>query len=243
MTSDPDRSHAFYRELFGWAVTDPFPEYGGYLNYTKDGVPVAGVMRNTPEMQTPDVWSVYLAVDDAEKSVAKATEHGAQVVVAPMAVGGLGTMAVIVDPGGAVIGMWQPGTHIGFGVLAEPGAPSWFELNTRDYDAALEFYRAVFGWDFHAESDTPEMRYSTYGAGDDAKAGVMDATAMLPPEVPAHWAVYFGVEDADLAEKRITELGGTVVVPAVDTPYGRLSMVTDPTGAAFKLVQDLGDRT
>ena len=59
---------------------------------------------------------------------------------------------------------------------------------------------------------------------------------MLPEGVPAHWTVYFGVDDTDAALAKIAELGGTVVRPAEDTPYGRLAAATDPTGAQFKLV-------
>jgi predicted enzyme related to lactoylglutathione lyase len=240
MTSDPERSYAFYGELLGWTVVDPGPEFGGYVNFAKDDVLVAGCMRNTPEMQTPDVWSVYLAVADAQKTIDTAVASGAQVIVAPMPIADLGTMAVVLDPGAAAVGMWEPGTHKGIGILAEPGAPAWFELNTRDFDRSVEFYRKVFGWDTHVESDAPDMRYTTLGRGEDAQAGIMDASAFLPEGVPAHWGVYFQVENADAAEKRVADLGGAVVVPAIDTPYGRLSTLTDATGAMFKLVQDLG---
>src|SRR5207247_3990014 len=105
----------------------------------------------------PDVWSVYLATDDATKTVDAATAGGGQVVVPAMEVGELGTMAVVSDPGGAAIGMWQPGLHQGFGVFGEAGTPSWFELHTRDYAAAVSFYRDVFRWDTDVVSDTPEF--------------------------------------------------------------------------------------
>ena len=65
----------------------------------------------------------------------------------------------------------------------------------------------------------------------------MDANGFLPDGVPAHWSVYFGSDDADATLARISELGGSVVRPAEDTPYGRLAQAADPTGALFKLVQ------
>jgi predicted enzyme related to lactoylglutathione lyase len=153
-----------------------------------------------------------------------------------VAVGDLGTMAVVADPGGAGIGVWQPGLHQGFGVFGEPGAPSWFELHTRDYELAVAFYRNVFRWDTHSVGDTPEFRYTTLKHGESWLAGIMDASAFLAEGSPAHWSVYFGVEDADAALKRIVDLGGSIVAPAEDTPYGRLATATDPTGAQFKLV-------
>ena len=72
--------------------------------------------------------------------------------------------------------------------------------------------------------------------GETQYAGVMDASAFLPDGVPAHWSVYFKVADTDAALARIGELGGNTVVPAEDTPYGRLATAVDPTGAIFKLV-------
>ena len=148
----------------------------------------------------------------------------------------LGTMVIISDPGQAIVGGWQPGLHKGFGVIAEPGAPTWFELHTRDYDAAVEFYRQVFHWDAHAAGDTPDFRYTTNGEGDAMTAGIMDASGFLPDGVPAHWAVYFGTADTDATVAKAVELGGSVVQPAEDTPYGRMATLTDATGAMFKVV-------
>lgn len=236
MTSDVERSRAFYCRLFGWSAEEPAEEFGGYFNFTKDGVRVAGCMASEPGSGMPDVWSVYLAADNAEKTVDAAAANGGQIHVQAMRVGDQGTMAFLGDPGGAGIGVWQPGRHQGFGVLDEPGAPSWFELHTRDYQAALDFYRTVFGWETHTLSDTPEFRYTTLKHGDDWLAGVMDAAGFLPEGVPAHWSVYFGVEDADAALAQIVELGGSIERAAEDTPYGRLAVAADPTGARFKLV-------
>jgi predicted enzyme related to lactoylglutathione lyase len=68
-------------------------------------------------------------------------------------------------------------------------------------------------------------------------AGIMDASGMLPEGTPATWSIYFGVENADAASSRIGELGGSIIRPAEDTPYGRLADAADPTGAHFKLIQ------
>jgi predicted enzyme related to lactoylglutathione lyase len=249
MTSDPAGSQAFYGRLFGWTVMDPGPEYGGYVNFLRDGVPVAGCMGAMAvdehvdadggggQQAGPDAWSVYLASDDIQKTADAAVAAGGHVLVPPMAVMELGSMAVVVDAGGATIGIWQPGLHQGFGVLAEPNAPYWFELHTRDYDASVAFYRDAFRWDAHVAADEPGFRYTTLGEGDGQLAGIMDATAFLPDGVPAHWSVYFGTLDADATLARIVELGGSVVQPAEDTPYGRLATAADPTGAVFKLIQ------
>ena len=238
-TSDADRAQAFYADIFGWSAESSAEEYGGYINFSKDGVLVAGGVRNDGSTPAPDAWSVYLAVRDAAATVDAAVAQGSAVIVPATQVGPLGTMAVVTDPGGAAIGLWQPGEHRGFGIIDEPGAPSWFELHTRAYDVSVQFYRDVFAWPAHTVGDSPEFRYTTYGKDETALAGIMDASAFLPAGVPSYWGVYFAVDDADKTLARITELGGSIAQPAEDTPYGRLATATDPTGAQFKLRQQL----
>jgi len=129
---------------------------------------------------------------------------------------------------------------------APVGAPCWVDLmtsdterHTCDYQGAVEFYRDVFGWATHVVSDTPEFRYTTFRHGDGWLAGIMDASGFLPHGVPAHWSVYFGVEDTDAALAQIVDLGGSILMVAEDTPYGRLAAAADSTGARFKLVSSL----
>jgi predicted enzyme related to lactoylglutathione lyase len=151
--------------------------------------------------------------------------------MAPMEVAENGSFAMIKDPGGSVIGAWQPNEVKGFEVTGEPGTPAWFELHTGSYDDAVSFYRDVFGWDTHPMSDTDEFRYTTLGKDQDALAGIMDDAGE-----PSGWNVYFEVADVDAALAKVTELGGTIVEPAQDTPYGRLARAKDPTGTPFRLV-------
>src|SRR5258705_3889070 len=193
-------------------------------------------MPKQPGMDASETWSVSLATDDAQKTLEAATAHGGQIVLPAMAVADLGTMGMVADVGGAAIGLWQPGLHKGFGVFGETGTPSWFELYTRDYQATIAFYRDVFGWDTQTVGDTPEFRYTIMQHGADQLAGIMDASGFLPEGAQAYWAVYFGTEDAAASLAKITSLGGSVVSPAEDTPYGRLAEAADPTGVHFKLV-------
>ncbi|HWD52002.1 MAG TPA: VOC family protein [Acidimicrobiales bacterium] len=239
LTSDPDKSQAFYGQLFGWTAADPSDEHGGYVNLSKDGKLVAGCMKNDGQSGAPDAWTVYLATPDAKATTEAAAAHGGQVVLPAMEVGNLGSFAVMTDPGNAAIGAWRGGEHQGFGIANEPGAPAWFELQTRDYDASVAFYRDVFQWDIHVEADSPEFRYTTFREGDAALAGIMDASGFLPDGAPASWNIYFSVEDADKALGQVEQLGGGVVIPAEDTPYGRLATATDPTGAVFRIVAEI----
>lgn len=233
-TTEPENAHEFYGRVFGWSAESAGEEYGGYVNYSLGGKRLAGCMKNDGQ-GGPDQWTVYLASPDAKATTDAAAARGGVVIVPAMDVADLGAMAVIADPGGAGVGVWQPAVHQGFEVYEEVGTPTWFELHTRDYETSLDFYRNVFNWDTSVASDTPDFRYSTLGEGDASRAGVMDISAW-DQAAPVGWSVYFGVADTDASLSTITEAGGTVLMPAEDTPYGRLAMAADPTGATFKLV-------
>lgn len=234
-TNDIAAAHRFYTELFGWTV-DVAEEFGGYATFHRDGVPVGGCMGNAEPDHPADFWSVYLRTDDIAATVDAAKGAGGGEVLAPMPVGDLGQMAVITDPGGAATGLWQVGTFGGIGVLAEPNAPAWFELHTMGYDAVLPFYRDVFGWDIHTASDVPQFRYSTLGEGEGQLAGVMDDAVHAPDGSPSFWAVYIAVADADATAARAVELGGSVEMEPENTPYGRLGVLTDPTGSRISIM-------
>ena len=231
MAADTAGAVAFYTSLFGWTAEEPNDEFGGYQTFFLDGERVAGLMTRGDDGAPMDVWSVYLHVADAAATVAAAADHGGTVMVDATPVGDLGTMGVLVDPGAAVIGMWQPGTHRG-GVVGAPGAPCHFELHTRDFDTAVSFYRDVFGMTFGAIDDG--FRYALYDLGAGFGAGIMDATDWLPDGAPSAWSVYFAA-DVDPTVAKAVELGGSVVQPAEDTPYGRLVTLAAPDGAIFKL--------
>jgi uncharacterized protein len=237
-TSSTDRARSFYSRLLGWEALEPSAEFGGYFMFARNGVPVAGGMPADSQAPMTDVWSVYLWVPDAAKTLAAAVEHGGQVVVPAMPVADLGTMGFLLDPGGAGIGVWQPGTFAGSGLVAEPGAPSWFELLTRGYERAVSFYRDVFGWHTQVMGDGEEFRMTVQVGpeGGDPYCGIMDASGVLPEGAPPHWGPYFAVADADAAVEIVTAEGGQVLQPAWDTPYGRIANVTDPMGAAFSVV-------
>jgi predicted enzyme related to lactoylglutathione lyase len=152
-----------------------------------------------------------------------------------MQVGELGHLAFVTDPAGARVGIWQPLEHQGFAVRGEDGAPAWFELLSTDYDAVIQFYRNVFGWDTHTMSDSPEFRYTTLGKDEDALAGIMDASGFLRDR-SSHWQFYVQVSDTDAAVQRATAAGANQLGPTDDSPYGRLAPLADPCGVPFMLM-------
>ena len=237
-TSDVERARQFYAAVFDWSFEAAGPEYGGYLNASVHGRPVAGLMPNDPQWNAPDGWTTYLHTADIEATIAEATAAGAFACtesVEPMEIKDKGWMGLLSDPTDAFFGLWQPAGHRGFEVVGEPGAPVYFQLTSRDYAAALEFYRKVFGWQTDTVSDTAEFRYSTAIFDGEALLGVMDGSAFLPAGAPSNWNFFLGADDVDKTVALVVDNGGSVIRGAEDTPYGRLAAVADPTGAAFNL--------
>jgi uncharacterized protein len=235
---DLDASVEFYGALFGWDVpeSENSEQFGGYRQAMKGDKPVGGMMPLMQEGQPP-AWTTYVSVEDADATAAAVTEAGGSVIAEPMDVADLGRMAIFADPTGAVFGVWQPGAFPGAGVVNEPGALSWNELNTRDPEVAKAFYGAVFGWDFK-EDDMGEMgTYTTLMLGEDMVGGMLDMSERgVPEQVPAHWQIYFAVEDTDATIDQARERGGSVMVEPVDIPAGRFSILTDPHGASFAVI-------
>jgi predicted enzyme related to lactoylglutathione lyase len=236
-TSDVEGSRSFYTALFGWEALAPSPELEGYFMFARDGVPVAGAMGDMGGAPANDTWKIYLATDDVATTVRAAEAGGAQVVLPATPVADPGVQAVLVDPTGAHFGAWQTGTFPGFTVWEEHGTPSWFELYTRDLDAAATFYATVFRMEITAVADSGDFRYSTLRhPGDERElAGIMDASAVLPDGVAAHWTTYWEVDDVDATSARVAALGGSVLTEPADSPYGRMATVTDPCGTTFRL--------
>ncbi len=235
---DLDASIAFYGALFGWEVpaSENVEQTGGYRRATKGGADVVGMMPLMQEGQPP-AWTTYVSVADANATASAVSEAGGTTIAEPMDVMGLGTMAIFADPTGAVFGIWQPGTFPGAGLVNEPGALSWNELNTRDLGAAKAFYGAVFGWEFDDQDMGEAGTYTTINLGENAVGGILNMDERgVPEQVPAHWQAYFAVTDTDAAVEQAKQGGGSVMVEPMEVPAGRFSILLDPHGASFAVI-------
>jgi predicted enzyme related to lactoylglutathione lyase len=224
---DQQGAAAFYGGLFGWtAEMDPRPEAGGYGIFTLGGRRVAGL---GPQMNTamPPFWSVYVSVADADEALAKAKQAGGTVVMGPMDVFDAGRMGVVQDAVGSFVSIWQPGQMIGAELVNEAGTFAWNELATSDLSAAREFYQSVFGWGLEAGASSDSAAIFTV----DGKV-VCGAHRAGEGEFPA-WSVWFAVDDCDASAARVTELGGSVMMPPSDMDFGRGAVVADPQGAVL----------
>jgi predicted enzyme related to lactoylglutathione lyase len=234
---DIEASKAFYGTLFGWdAFTIPDPQAGGYTMLSKNGKLVAGLGPLFNQDQ-PSAWSTYIAADDAAATAEAVRKAGGQVVMGPIDVMGAGHMAVFTDPAGAFISIWQSGEHKGAELFNEPGSICWSELATRDMGAAKDFYSQVFGWGHETNPMDGGEPYTVWKVGDRMIAGGTEMNGNYPEGVPPHWLTYFAIDDVDQGVRKVEQLGGRVIVPAMEIDPGRFSVVTDPHGAAFGIIQ------
>jgi uncharacterized protein len=253
---DPDAAADFYGGLFGWELEESMPpgSDGKYLMARIRGLDVAAISSVPPGAPSMAVWNTYIWVDSADETAAKARDAGGQVLMEPFDVMEAGRMAVCADPEGAVFSVWQAKDHKGSQVVNEHGSVNFNGLNTRDIKGAQSFYRSVFGWETlelgpgfmmwrlpgygdYLEEMNPGLREGMAEMG--APPGFEDVVAGLnpiaedQPDMPPHWNVTFAVNDADAAAERAAELGGELVVPPMDAPWVRMTVVRDPQGATF----------
>ena len=105
---------------------------------------------------------------------------------------------------------------------------------SRDFDANKAFYQAVFGYQYDDMSGDG-FSYATFRTTGNELGGIGDLGSAAPG-TPGHWHVYFGVADADDAVASAAQMGGAVVRPAWDTPYGRMATLADDQGAVFAVM-------
>lgn len=236
-TPDLSAAKQFYGSLFGWSFEGGEDPQTGFYSFAKlGGKNVAGLAKLGPDSSFPPMWSVYLTTDSADETAAKVKSAGGTIVAAPLEVMGEGRMAYFTDPAGAWFGVWQPGRHRGAELVGEPGTMVWHESYSRDASAARTFYARVFGLELKP-LDAPGIDYATLHVGTEVSFGLMQMPEHYEKAMPSHWNTYFAVEDADVSAQKAAALGGKIIAPPFDTPYGRLVFAADPFGARFCLMK------
>jgi predicted enzyme related to lactoylglutathione lyase len=230
-TSDPAGAAEFYGALFGWTLAGEEGET--YRLIVSKGRPLGGVLASDAEIAG---FGVYLRVRDMDTACAAAADNGGAVVMEPISFGSLSRRALMMDPSGALVGAWEPGSFAGFDADGH-GVPVWFELFTGKLADTATFYAHVFEWDLTAApAEAVGMPYLTHGEGHAAVAG-MGKPDWLGPERAGFWRIYIQVDDVDAVAAKVGELGGKVIAEPGDTAFGRLATCLDPQGAVFQVVQ------
>lgn len=241
-TTDPEGAKRFYGPLFGWSYDDR--DAGGGAIYSMavvDGAPAAAIsplQADEVNQGIPPHWNNYVTVTSVAESAQRAAELGGKVLVDAFDVLDAGRMAVIADPAGAVLALWEPLKTIGAEIVNEPGTLTWNDLSTTDIDGATEFYGGLFGWTFE-EVDTqggPRYALIKHGGGAGGRNGGMRQMGAEEP-FPPNWMPYFVAESVNGTVATAEGAGGRVVTGPMDLPSGRMAVLQDPNGAVFGVVE------
>ena len=244
-TTDQKAAVAFYRALFGWDINEqPIGPGEIYSMFLMRGKEVAATYSMRPEERqsgAPPHWNLYVTVANVDGTVKRAESLGAKVLAPPFDVMDVGRMAILQDPTGAALQVWEAKKHIGARILYEPGALCWSELTTRDTKAAESFYTKLFGWTAKHGAPSAVMDYTEFSNQGQSIAGMLPTPAQMPASVPSYWMPYFQVTDCDASTAKAKELGASVMTPPRDIPNtGRFSILKDPQGAMFAVFKFAG---
>ncbi len=239
-TTDVEGARTFYTGLFGWEADDTQGESGGmYALMQLDGDEVCAIYelpKERRERGVPPHWLSYVSVEDVDATVSRARELGGEVYVEPSEADAGARLAVVADPAGASLAVWQPGSWAGAGRVNDVGCMSWNELQTRDPEAAGDFYGGLFGWKPRPIEEDGKVVYTTIENGDNQNGGFMPMTEEHG-DAPSFWLPYFTVPSRDAAIEKARGLGGTVLAGPLDLPSGKISVLGDPQGAAFAVFE------
>lgn len=238
--TDVTKAKSFYGEVLGWSFND-IPMGAGYTYSMAHvhGKNVAALYPQPPQMREqgiPPNWLCYISVKSADEVASKAERLGGKVLAAAFDVTDAGRMAVLQDPTGAAVALWEPKKHIGASLLKEAGAMVWHELRTTDMAAAERFYTGLLG----CEAKTLDMgpiKYTLLGHSERPVGAMMKITPEMGSMQP-HWLPYFGTNDCDAAVERARRSGAKILMPPTDAPnVGRFAKLVDPQGAAFAVIK------
>jgi uncharacterized protein len=238
-TVDQNAAKQFYTSLFGWSFVDgPMGPDEIYTMFKLQGRDVGAAFTLNQAMReqgVPPNWALYVSSASADDTVQAALDAGGRAIAGPFDVADYGRMAVLQDPTGAMVSVWEPRSHAGFGIAGEPGTLCWADLSTPDPDAASAFYNAAFGWSFDLGQDGSGYLHIKNG---DTFIGGIPPAAMRSPGAPPHWMIYMLVADCDQSAAQAKELGARLYLePMSIENVGRMAVVADPQGAVFALFQ------
>lgn len=238
-TLDEEAAQEFYNGLFGWSYylhRDPATPTGRYLIASLGARDVAGIYRGSD--RRPSAWTINISVHSVANA-AEWTEHlGGTVTLGPVAIPDRGSILHVTDPAGAPAVFWQPAPTWDF-VTGTPNTFATADLNTHYGDAADAFFCRLFNYTARQIGDHRGIDYVEWALEQQPVLYRYLMGPEYPPETLPHWMVYFEVDPArgtDATAGHAIMLGGRIVVEPYDTPWGRIAVLTDPSGAVFSVI-------
>ncbi len=239
---DPRAATRFYGALLGWRFDEPAVvaetgtgtgpgtrtgtrTSGEYHTGRLDGRRVAGVGQGPAG--TGAVWTTSIRVEQLEAALVRVQASGGTRLVGPVSIGSDGRLAMIADPEGVGLALWEAGERVGAELSRVPGTWAMSSLHTTDPERAAAFYRGLFGWTLEEAAGAPFSQWQLDGE----LVAVMTATDGT--SVPAHWSVNIAVSDVDAACHSASELGGTVLMAPFGGAGMRNAVVADPQGGVI----------
>jgi len=247
MSPDPAASKSFYDAVVGWSVgvdsVTPTTDYR--MIKRSDGGNAGGVLTLTAEMQEGGArpfWIGYLHTTDVDAAVSAIVADGGHEMMKPWDQPGVGRLATVTDPTGAVFYLMdplppegQPEAQSDVFSVDEAQHVRWNELWTSDPVEAVAFYKKHFGWGQEGDMDMGEMGKYQFLQHDGVAIG-----AIMPrmPDVPVSmWNFYIGVDDIDRAAEAVKAGGGQVYNGPMEIPGGEYALnAADPHGAHIGFV-------
>ena len=237
-SADAAASKKFYESLFGWEHEDHHMPEGDYSVFKMEGEGVGAIYEMQPDRKRAGVhphWNSYVAVADADHIAEQCAFLGGKVLMQPFEAGA-DRMANLEDPLGARFSIFEASRQTEPIRLNEMGTLCWTELYTTDFDQAVAFYSALFGWRAEPWEGGP-MPYVVFHHNEQESriGGMLEITDEMHATKPM-WEPYFQVEDADATAQQAKQMGAKVC-KVFDVPkIGRIAQIADPQGAMFAVI-------
>ena len=238
MTTHLGKAEEFYRSLMGWTIQkEEIGDGGVYAHIGPAEAGCGGLYEMASDLALKAAaphWTAYLAVDDLDFDLLRAKSLGAKVTVESIDFLGLGRMALIQDPAGAPVGLWQfqKANHA---YSESPDIFAWHELSTSNLTSSLTFYQQLLGWrlgdDWQGSLSMKLMENNACQV-----AGILSLGKQFS-RIPSHWLPYFCVPDVRKAMANVESNGGRLFSGPVSSVIGMQAVAQDPQGAVFGLIQ------
>jgi predicted enzyme related to lactoylglutathione lyase len=241
-TLQPDLAAAmrFYAGVFGWTMVVDDEDRPTYAVASLRGQEVAGIASATALAVTDAVaWYTQVRVDDLDETLSRAVESGATDVVGPVDANPAGRLAVLTDPCGARLGLWEAAAREGAQVVNEPNAWAMSVVQSPDPERSRAFYGEMFGWQSDPMGPADLFRLPGYVGGTEHQPVPRDTVAVgfLADDAAAGWHVDFWNDDVAGLAGRVQDLDGRILSgPAEENGFLRVE-VRDPAGATFSVSQ------